>query len=251
MTFKPCIVVPIYNHGETIASTVAALRPCGAHFFIIDDGSDHATRSVLDALAQHDSAITLQRFGTNQGKGAAVTCGLELAFGQGYTHALQIDADGQHDTRDAPKLLELARANPESLISAQPLYDASVPRIRHLSRYITHSWVAVETLSLHPPDTMCGFRVYPLAATQRLFDSVQLGRRMDFDIEIIVRLLWQGVELLRYDTKVQYPARGKSHFRYFADNVLIAKMHARLFFGMIRRLPAILQQTWRKEAKQH
>lgn len=246
MRFNPCIVIPIYNHKETIGSTIAGLRCCGVHFFVIDDGSDAATRTVLDTLAEQDPAITLQRFDTNQGKGAAVICGLELAFEQGYTHALQIDADGQHDSRDAPRLLELARASPESLVSAQPLYDASVPRIRHLSRYITHCWVAVETLSLHPPDTMCGFRVYPLAATQRLFDSVQLGRRMDFDIEIIVRLLWQGVDLLRYDTHVQYPDTGRSHFRYFSDNLLISQMHARLFFGMIRRLPAILQRMWRR-----
>ena len=165
-----------------------------------------------------------------------------VSFQARVQHALQIDADGQHDSRDAPQLLGLAKENPDALISAQPVYDASIPRIRHLSRYITHSWVAVETLSLHPPDTMCGFRVYPLAETHRLFDSVELGRRMDFDIEIIVRLLWQGVKLLRYDTQVQYPVTGKSHFRYFSDNLLISQMHARLFFGMIRRLPAILRQ---------
>lgn len=246
MSFSPCIVVPVYNHSDTITSTVEGLRACGLPFFIIDDGSDRASRAVLQTLAADDAQITLECFDTNQGKGAAVACGLELAFDRGYTHALQIDADGQHDSRDAPHLLELARANPDSVISAQPVYDSSVPRMRHLSRYITHFWVALETLSLDPPDTMCGFRVYPLAQTHGLISSAPLGRRMDFDIEIIVRLLWQGVPLLRYDTKVRYPEAGRSHFRYFSDNLLISRMHARLFFGMIFNLPTVLKQSWRR-----
>lgn len=249
MKFAPCIVIPVYNHGETMATTVEALRSCRAHYFIIDDGSDAHSADLLSRLASGDPNMTLRRLERNQGKGAAVTCGLQLAFERGYTHALQIDADGQHDGRDAPRLLELARAEPDALVLARPVYDESVPCLRRMSRYITHFWVALETLSWPPPDTMCGFRVYPLGRTVRVVRGGRVGRRMDFDIEIVVRLLWDGIELVQHDTRVRYPEGGKSHFRYLSDNLLIAGMHAHLFLEMFHRSPKILRRRLRTMQK--
>src|SRR5690606_17949432 len=83
---------------------------------------------------------------------------------RGFSHALQIDADGQHDAADIPALLALAKANPEALVSGWPQYGDDMPRSRRYGRWITHFWVWIETLSLAIKDSMCGFRVYPLAA---------------------------------------------------------------------------------------
>jgi len=161
----------------------------------------------------------------------------------GYSHALQIDADGQHDVRDIPAFLAASVAQPDSVICGCPVYDASVPKGRLYGRYLTHVWVWINTLSFDIKDSMCGFRVYPLEPTVALIDATAIGRRMDFDVEVLVRLYWRGVGVVNQPTHVSYPSDGISHFRVWLDNVLISRMHTQLFFGMLLRLPALL---WRK-----
>jgi len=199
---------------------------------------------VLDALAQ-GPGITLVRLARNQGKGGAMIAGLRAAAGAGWTHALQIDADGQHDAADIPGFLARARAAPTAVICGVPVYDESVPLGRLIGRYATHVWVWINTLSLAIRDSMCGFRVYPLARVASVLDVRALGRRMDFDPEVLVRLHWRGVAIVSLPTRVTYPADGLSHFRLGRDNLLISRMHARLFLGMLLRSPRLL---WRKVA---
>ena len=91
----------------------------------------------------------------------------------------------------------------------------------------------------------CGFRIYPLPATLALIDSAKIGKRMDFDSDILVRLAWRNLPMQWLQTKVRYPLDGVSHFRLFYDNVLITSMHTRLFFGMLLRAPVILWRRWR------
>ena len=166
--------------------------------------------------------------------------GMREALAAGFTHALQIDADGQHDTNDVPRFLELGAANPQELICGKPVYDASVPKGRLYGRYLTQFWVCVETLNLSATDSMCGFRLYPLAACCALINRVKLPSRMDFDIEILVRLAWAGLGFKVVDTRVIYPDDGVSHFDMLRDNLRISKMHTRLTCGMVLRLPLLL-----------
>ena len=213
---------------------------------IVDDGSNEETKKVLFQLAERfASEVLLHTLPENSGKGGACLEGFRVASEQGYTHALQIDADGQHDSADIPQFLELAKQRPEALISGHPQYDDSMPTARRIGRKITHFWVHIETLSMSVKDTMCGFRVYPLAATTELMDKVNIGTRMDFDIEIMVRLYWRGVPVLFIPTKVIYPEQGQSHFRAFQDNVKISWLHTRLFFGMLPRAPMLLARRFK------
>ena len=243
MSFKPCLLIPIYNHGETIRATVDRLVPYGLPIYIVDDGSAAATAAVLHSLAQEQALVRLSRLATNSGKGAAVMHGLRLAHDAGFSHALQIDADGQHDTTDVPRFLERGAAFPEAIVCGTPVYDDSVPKGRRYGRYVTHFWVWVETLSLAIGDSMCGFRLYPLAASCALIDDVRLPQRMDFDTAIVVRLVWRGLRCENLATRVVYPPGGLSHFKLWRDNVLISKMHCRLVLAMLPRLPLLL---WRK-----
>lgn len=245
-THKPVAVIPCYNHAQTMGATLAALRALGLAVIVVDDGSGAECARALDALARaHAPALRLLRLARNQGKGAALIAGLQHAFDLGYTHALQIDADGQHDARDSARFLALSRAQPQALVCGTPVYDASVPRARLYGRYATHVWVWINTLSLEIRDSMCGFRVYPLAPVVALLRSTRLGLRMEFDTELLVRLHWQGLRVLNLPTPVRYPAGGVSHFRLLRDNLLIARMHARLCAAMLLRLPLLL---WRKRA---
>jgi glycosyltransferase involved in cell wall biosynthesis len=242
--FDPVAVIPCYNHPRTIGLMVQALRAHGLHVIVVDDGCEPGCARVLDELAVSQGAgMTLVRLALNQGKGGAMMAGLRRAHELGHSHALQIDADGQHDVADIPLLLEQARRHPDAVICGQPVYDESVPKGRLYGRYLTHVWVWINTLSLQIRDSMCGYRVYPLGSVVRLIDSVSLGRRMDFDPEVLVRLHWQGTEVIHLPTRVSYPLDGVSHFKMLQDNVLISRMHARLLAGMLLRLPLLL---WRK-----
>jgi len=241
---KTVAVIPVYNHPATIAAMVAGVRCHGLSCILVDDGSEPGCAAVLQGLArQQAGAVSLVVLPVNQGKGGAMMAGLREAARQGYGHALQIDADGQHDVNDIPRFLSAAAARPEAVITGCPVYDEHVPKSRLYARYATHVWVWINTLSLCIRDSMCGFRVYPLAPVLALIDSERLGRRMDFDCEVLVRLHWRGVPIVSLPTRVTYPQDGVSHFRVWLDNVLISRMHALLFLGMLRRLPRLL---WRK-----
>ncbi|WP_428096536.1 glycosyltransferase family 2 protein [Candidatus Rariloculus sp.] len=239
-----CIVIPVYNHGTALRTTIAALQKYDLPTLVVDDGSGQPTRHAIDELAA-EFELSVIRLPQNTGKGGAVIAGLRAAAREGFSHALQIDADGQHDIEDVPKLLSASEQSPNALVSGVPRYDASAPASRVHGRRITNFWVGIETLSRRTPDLMCGFRVYPLASTIALLDSRKMGLRMDFDIEVAVRLYWRGVETVGIPTVVVYPEGGTSHFRLFRDNWLITTLHARLVFGMLLRLPILIVRKTR------
>lgn len=248
MTFKPVVVIPVYNHPLTIGAMVQGVRedvslPC----ILVNDGSSPDCAAVMDDLAaMYPGQVQVVHLPHNQGKGAAMMLGLRQALAQGYTHAVQIDADGQHRTQDVPVLLGKASAHPQDMVCGAPVYDASVPRGRFYGRYATHIWVWINTLSLEIKDSMCGFRVYPVSATVALFDQVRLGTRMDFDTEVLVRLHWRGVRMQTVMTQVTYPQDGVSHFDVWRDNLKISRMHAKLFVGMLLRSPYLAaRNVWR------
>jgi len=240
LNFSPCVLIPCYNHGAMMPRVLARLQPFGLPCIVVDDGSDSSTRQQLERLAAETANLTLIRLPQNAGKGAAVIRGLQAAAQAGFSHAVQVDADGQHAIEDIPQLLALAQAHPEALISGQPIYDDSIPRSRLYGRWITHVWVWIETLSLQLKDSMCGFRVYPVTPTLQLAQRVSLGQRMDFDTEVMVRLYWQGNTSYFVPTRVTYPPDGLSHFDAIKDNCRISLMHTRLFLGMLPRIPSLL-----------
>jgi predicted LPLAT superfamily acyltransferase len=245
MSFCPCLLIPIYDHHRAIRATVGRLAPHGLPIFIVDDGSGEATRTALAGLAADFPQVRVFRLARNEGKGAAVMLGLREAIRAGFSHALQIDADGQHDAGDVPRFLALGAAHPGALVCGKPVFDDSAPKLRLYGRSVTHFWVCLETLSLCAPDSMCGYRLYPLAAACALIDRADIPKRMDFDIEILVRLAWDGVEARSVETRVSYPADGVSHFDMLRDNLRITQTHARLTCGMLLRLPRLV---WRRLA---
>lgn len=244
--FRPCIVIPYFNHPLTIAPTLAALGALQLPCWVTDDGSDaRGAAAVSDAVRAQRAWVTLLRHDVNRGKGAAVLSACRVAAAAGHTHALQVDADGQHALADAPRLLALAERSPRALVLGVAQYDLSVPRSRLYGRHLTHFWVWINTLSLAIRDSMCGFRVYPLAPLLAVADEERMGLRMEFDTEAAVRLCWRGVPVVNAPTRVTYPPDGVSHFDVLGDNLRISGMHTRLFFGMLWRLPRLLAARMR------
>jgi len=243
--FKLCVLIPVYDHEHAIGAVVEAVLGQGLPCVLVDDGSKPSCARVLDALAAATpERVSLVRHARNQGKGAAVLTGFHHAAQAGFTHVLQLDADGQHCAADLPRFVELARRHPQAVVAGYPVYDDSVPRLRLYARYLTHVWIWINTLSLSIRDSMCGFRVYPVAPVVALADRCALGKRMNFDPEVLVRLHWEGVPVVNTPTRVTYPTDGVSHFLAWRDNALITRMHTVLFFGMLLRLPKLLARKW-------
>jgi glycosyltransferase involved in cell wall biosynthesis len=244
--FKPCVLIPVYNHEHAVGAVLREVLAHGLACILVDDGSSAECARVLDELAAATpDRVMLERHGENQGKGGAVMTGFKRAAREGYTHLLQVDADGQHCVADIARFLAAGRARPDAVIAGCPVFDESVPALRLYARYLTHVWVWINTLSFAIRDSMCGFRVYPVAPVLALAARRTLGRRMNFDTEILVRLYWDGVDVINQPTRVGYPLDGVSHFKAWTDNVLITRMHVALFFGMLPRIPSLLARTWR------
>jgi glycosyltransferase involved in cell wall biosynthesis len=245
--FKPCVVIPVYNHEHAVGGVLCEVLSHGLPCILVDDGSSAECARALDQLSAATSQrVMLERHAENQGKGGAVMTGFRRAAREGYTHLLQVDADGQHCVADIARFLEAGSLRPDAVIAGCPVFDESIPALRLYARYLTHVWVWINTLSFAIRDSMCGFRVYPVAPVLALAARRKLGQRMNFDTEILVRLYWDGVEIINQPTRVGYPLDGVSHFKAWTDNVLITRMHVALFFGMLPRIPSLLARTWRR-----
>jgi glycosyltransferase involved in cell wall biosynthesis len=231
-----CAIIPTYNNPQTVAEVVARVRVHIADVVVVDDGSVEPARGIIRDLAEAGQCHTVVR-PINGGKGAAVKSGLAWARAHGFDYALQIDADLQHDANDIPKLIAAIRDVPEgTLVLAQPVFDDSAPRGRLRARKITKFMAMVETLGTRTGDPLCGFRVYPVEPALR---AGTRGDAMDFDPEIAVRLVWQGVAVVHVPTPVIYRAAsagGVSHYRGVADTLLIAGAHFRLCVEGVLRL---------------
>lgn len=230
---KTLVLIPHYNHAATVGRVAAQMRGYGLDVLIVDDGSDASCRPVLQNLISDGLDVVFRA--ANGGKGAAVKTGLEYAEQHGYSHVLQVDADGQHHLPDALKMLAAAEKRPDAVVCGWPQYGGDAPKSRLYGRKITDFWNMVHTWSTDIKDGMCGFRLYPLAQALAVVREETVGARMDFDTEILIRMYWRGVPAVWIKTPVQYASDGVSHFDAWADNIRISKMHARLFFGMVGR----------------
>lgn len=237
------VLIPSYNPGPKVFETVRAARAHWAPVWIVVDGSTDGTAAGLAALARQDTGLRVLVRERNGGKGTAVLAGLEEALRHGFTHALVMDSDGQHPADRIPAFMAASTAQPEAMVLGEPVFDASAPAIRVKGRRISNWWANCETLWAGIHDSLCGFRVYPIAALVREMRASLGMRRFDFDVEAAVRLSWRGVPAVNLSAPIRYFSAaegGVSHFNYWRDNVLLTSMHARLFFGFLVRLPWLL-----------
>jgi glycosyltransferase involved in cell wall biosynthesis len=235
-------LIPCYDHGGTVTRVVEALAPCGLPVLLVDDGSGPATREVLEGLAKRLPYVELLRFDQNRGKGAALKAGFRAAAARGWSAVIQLDADGQHDPADVTRFAAALRAHPGALVLGVPVFDASVPRVRLYARQISRAVVWAACLSRVVPDPLCGFRGVPLAPALAVIDRVATGDRMEFEPELAVRLVWEGVPVVPLPTRVVYLPGGLSHFRFGRDYPLLASRYLRLLAGMLPRAAGLLRR---------
>ncbi|MBS0340702.1 MAG: glycosyltransferase family 2 protein [Proteobacteria bacterium] len=243
------VLIPSYNTGERLFSTVAAARAQWNPVWVVVDGSTDGTGERLQAMAATDPGLRVFVLPVNQGKGAAVLHGLRQARAEGFTHALTMDSDGQHPADLIALFMARSQARPEAMVLGKPVFDASAPLLRVRGRRISNGWTELETLFAGIGDSLYGFRVYPVAPLIAVMQRQPWMRRFDFDTEAVVRLAWRGVKPINIDAPVKYLSAeegGVSHFNYVRDNALLTWMHTRLMLEFGLRLPLLLSRRLRR-----
>lgn len=241
------ILIPSYNTGGKVLQTVWDARQIWQPVWVVVDGSTDGTLEALQALAREDPAIRVLALPQNQGKGAAILHGLRAAEAEGYTHAMTMDADGQHPTDKIREFMAASHANPDALILGQPLFDSSAPRVRVHGRKLSNWCTGLETLGAGIGDSLFGFRVYPVTPLREIMEQQPWMRGFDFDAEAAVRLYWRGARPIRLSAPVRYfrpDEGGVSHFNYLRDNALLTWMHIRLIVESLLRMPLLLRRRF-------
>jgi glycosyltransferase involved in cell wall biosynthesis len=211
--------------------------------WVVVDGSTDGSAEALTALARDDPGLRVLLRARNGGKGTALLDGLRAAQCEGFTHALTMDADGQHPAERIAAFMEASADAPHAMILGDPVFDASAPGIRLRGRKVANWCTNFETLWAGIHDTLFGFRVYPIAPLIAVMQQTRWMRRFDFDPEAVVRLSWRGVPAVNLPAPVRYFSAGEggvSHFNYWRDNVLLTSMYLRLVPGFIMRLPLLI-----------
>ncbi|MGH8137374.1 MAG: glycosyltransferase family 2 protein [Steroidobacteraceae bacterium] len=237
------VLIPSYNPGRRVFETVQGAREQWDPVWVVVDGSDDGTGETLQARAREDPGLRVLVRSRNGGKGAAVLDGMIEALGQGFTHVLTMDSDGQHPPDRIGAFMAASAASPGAMVLGEPVFDETAPSIRVKGRRISNYWANVETLWAGIHDSLFGFRVYPVEPLVRIMRAHIWMRRFDFDVEAAVRLSWSGIEAINLPAAVRYfrPEQGGvSHFDYWRDNVLLTSMHIRLFSGFLLRLPYLI-----------
>ena len=237
--------MPSFNTGPKLIETVRTARAAWSPVWVVLDGSTDGSAAALAALPADDGlrVLILPR---NQGKGAAILHGLRAAAAEGFTHAVTIDADGQHPASHIGAFIAASRAQPAALVLGVPQFGPEAPALRVGGRRISNWWANLETLWAGIGDSLFGFRVYPVAPLLAIMERHRWMRRYDFDAEAAVRLCWAGIVPVNIPAPVRYfqpEDGGVSHFRYGRDNVLLTWMHIRLMLGFLLRLPRLM---WRR-----
>jgi len=237
------VLIPSYNPGARALEAVRAARANWAPVWVVVDGSTDGSAAALTALAGTDPALRVLVRSRNGGKGAAVLDGLIAARRAGFTHALTMDADGQHPAECIGAFMSASLAAPAAMVLGDPVFDASAPEIRRRGRRIANWCTNLETLWAGVHDTLFGFRVYPIAPLIAVMQRSRWMRRFDFDAEAAVRLCWRRVPLVNLPAPVKYftpDEGGVSHFNYWRDNALLTSMYLRLLAGFVLRLPVLI-----------
>ncbi|MGJ8654543.1 MAG: glycosyltransferase family 2 protein [Opitutaceae bacterium] len=236
MSATHLVVIPSYNTGPRLKGTVLDALEHWKHVWVVVDGSDDGSDLVLDELTDLHSGFRVIRKSKNGGKGSGVLHAAEMALESGFTHALVMDADGQHPGDSIEPLMLMSQQDGNTVVMGQPIFGPEVPKARLYGRRLTIFWTELETLYAGLGDTLFGMRVYPLAPLCKVMHATGFARGYDFDPEVAVRLVWEGVRPVQLPVPVRYFTEeedGVSHFHYLRDNVKLTALHFRLMFLFI------------------
>jgi glycosyltransferase involved in cell wall biosynthesis len=227
------VLIPAFNPGRLLSDTVAGALSNWGDVWVVVDGSTDGSHLALPSGRPGLRVIVRP---SNGGKGSAVLTGAREALAAGFTHALVMDADGQHPAGRIREFMETSVLSPRAVVCGRPVFGPEAPRARIYGRRLSVGLVRLETSGRGAADPLFGFRVYPLGPLVRILEGTRGGRRYDFDPEAAVRLAWAGTPAINLEAACAYPGPGQggvSHFRYLRDNIGMVAMHARLVCAIV------------------
>jgi glycosyltransferase involved in cell wall biosynthesis len=209
---KACVLLPTYNNAKTLLQVIEDVRLYTSNILIVNDGSTDGTAEILKEY----TGLQVISYSLNRGKGFALRTGLRAAADAGYAYAIAMDSDGQHYASDLPTFLDEIQQSPGALlVGARNMSVENVPTKSTFGNRFSNFWYWVNThISL--PDTQSGYRLYPV---QQIAYKRFYTRKYEFEIEVLVRAAWSGVEVRAIPVSVYYPPADErvSHFRPFKD----------------------------------
>jgi glycosyltransferase involved in cell wall biosynthesis len=209
---KVCVLIPTFNNAQTLGSVLQDILTYTHQVIVVNDGSTDGTGQLLQQFAD----VYVLSYPENRGKGYALRQGFKKAIELGYEYAITIDSDGQHYADDLPLFLKKLEDHPSAIIiGARNMDQSSVPGKSSFGNKFSNFWFKVET-GLTMTDTQSGYRLYPI---KLLKNFIFITRKYEFEIEVLVRAAWRGIEVVEVPVRVFYPDKEKriSHFRPFQD----------------------------------
>lgn len=217
-----CILVPTYNNQKSLASVLQDLQLYTSNILVVNDGSTDDTSQILENFTHLD----LHHFPENRGKGAALDHGFKMALDLGYDYAITIDSDGQHYPDDLEIFLtELENRDKNApellLVGDRNMGQDGIPGKSSLGNKFSNFWYLVVT-GTQLSDTQSGYRLYPL----KIVTPIKLyTNKFEYEIEIIVKSSWRGVDVKNIPIKVLYEDNRVTHFRPFWDITRIVMLY--------------------------
>ncbi len=206
------VVIPVFNHEQTVADVVERTLALDLPVLVVDDGSTDSTYDRIKGIA----GIRILRHRSNRGKGAALMTGFSQAE-KTSAWAITLDADGQHDPRDAVALVAAIPRNKRPIVigKRQGMLAAEAPWTSRFGREFSNFWVHMAG-GPSLADSQSGFRIYPLP------ECLHLGvesRRFQFEVEVLAKANWNRIPVIEAPISVSYrPGTPRvSHFHPFFD----------------------------------
>ena len=226
---KICVIIPTYNNATTIRRVIEDVEKYCSSIIVVNDGSTDDTAAILQSIP---SPIEVVSYPDNRGKGYALVTGFKKAKALGYTHAITIDADGQHFADDIPCFIEGLKHNPEGfIVGCRNLTEENMPRQNTFANRFSNFWFRLQT-GINLPDTQSGYRLYTLSSLKGLN---LITSRYESELELLVYAAWAGVDITSVNVKVYYPPAEErvSHFRPIYDFFMISVLNTVLCLGAL------------------
>lgn len=185
------VIIPAFNEHEALPGTLAELAATVPSYdvVVIDDGSSDDTAEVAERLG-----ATCLRLPFNLGIGGALRTGFRYAVDNGYSRAIQFDADGQHDASQISAILSPLDDGADMVIGSRfaGVGDYRVGRSRGLAMGFLR-WSIQRLAGRKFTDTSSGFRSFDRGVLEMFavdypieyMDSVEalvLACRAGFDV---------------------------------------------------------------------
>ncbi|MFN3234994.1 MAG: glycosyltransferase family 2 protein [Gammaproteobacteria bacterium] len=233
---KIAALIPAYNEQKTIADVVQSVLKHVETVVVVDDGSTDDTVERIQSLP-----VTIIRNDKNLGKGVSLLTGFKKALQLECDAVIALDADGQHDPQDIPRLINAHQEYPEHMIIAARMKDTHLaPRPRLIANRVSDffvSWVAGQKIY----DSQSGFRLYPKEVLEMLAD-VEYNERFGFETEVLIDLAGVDVEFIAVPIKSCYPDEARaSHYKGFRDTAVITRIIVFNLFKKWLNIPGLFR----------